>query len=285
MRGFALILVLILISAARPQAGAQLLWRVDLPIAKQPSYILGTMHIADISLTDSIEGFKQAFGNAEAVIGELSLDDFQEMTGNPAIMQQASTLRGDTTLTSLVGSTYIQPLDSLCLKYTGVPLSAFDHFVPNMLSMIIELRQLMEHPDSRQPTQMLDQGILQQAAEAHKEIIGLESVGQQLEILFGMPLDNQVAALLTLLAPGDNEPAVIDAYYARDIERMAALAHKDSPAGYVDRLIDSQPPLGRNTCPRDGASPGPRCRRRGASRKLVGATRTSAAARSPCHRG
>ena len=54
-------------------ANAQLLWKVSGNGLNQPSYIIGTHHLAPFSIMDSIAGLKKAMNETQQVYGELLL--------------------------------------------------------------------------------------------------------------------------------------------------------------------------------------------------------------------
>lgn len=80
---------------------AQLLWKVSGNGLEKPSYIMGTHHLAPLSITDSIASLPQVMEQAEQVYGEIVMGD--AITPEAIMkMQQAMVLKGDTTLKSLV---------------------------------------------------------------------------------------------------------------------------------------------------------------------------------------
>ena len=50
---------------------AQLLWKVSGNGLEKPSYIMGTHHVAPLSVLDSIKGFDEALSSVDAVYGEV----------------------------------------------------------------------------------------------------------------------------------------------------------------------------------------------------------------------
>lgn len=52
-------------------ANAQLLWKVSGNGLNQPSYIIGTHHLAPFSIMDSIAGLQKAMKETQQVYGEL----------------------------------------------------------------------------------------------------------------------------------------------------------------------------------------------------------------------
>ena len=85
---FVMLLCIVVLSA-----NAQLLWKVSGKNLPKASYVLGTHHLAPLSILDSIAGIKQAMTEVEQVYGEIVMAEMQ----TPAAMQQAILLPGDTT--------------------------------------------------------------------------------------------------------------------------------------------------------------------------------------------
>ena len=64
-------------------ANAQLLWKVSGNGLNQPSYIIGTHHLAPFSIMDSIAGLKKAMNEPQQVYGEMKMSEMQ----SPATME------------------------------------------------------------------------------------------------------------------------------------------------------------------------------------------------------
>ena len=56
-------------------ANAQLLWKISGNGLTQPSYVMGTHHLAALSIKDSIQGLQAALDNTKQVYGELFAPD------------------------------------------------------------------------------------------------------------------------------------------------------------------------------------------------------------------
>ena len=52
---------------------AQLLWKISGNGLKEPSYIMGTHHLAPLSIKDSIQGLQAALDQTQQVYGELKM--------------------------------------------------------------------------------------------------------------------------------------------------------------------------------------------------------------------
>ena len=67
-------------------ANAQLLWKVSGNGLSSPSYIMGTHHLAPLSVKDGITGLQKAMDETQQVYGELKMSDIQ----SPATIQGAA---------------------------------------------------------------------------------------------------------------------------------------------------------------------------------------------------
>ena len=94
-------------------ANAQLLWKVSGNGLNQPSYIIGTHHLAPFSIMDSIAGLKKAMNETQQVYGEIKMSEMQ----SPATMekmQKAMMIESDTTLNSLLSPKDFETANKFC---------------------------------------------------------------------------------------------------------------------------------------------------------------------------
>ena len=82
-------------------ANAQLLWRISGNGLTEPSYIMGTHHLASLSIKDSIQGLQAALDHTRQVYGELKMSEMQDQTKAAALLQKYMTTETDTTFKSL----------------------------------------------------------------------------------------------------------------------------------------------------------------------------------------
>ena len=100
-------------------AKAQLLWKISGNGLDRPSYVIGTHHLAPLSIKDSIASLQQVIDQTEQVYGELVMED----ATNPESvmkMQQAMVLPADTTLKSLYTQAQYDTIASVVKTYLGV---------------------------------------------------------------------------------------------------------------------------------------------------------------------
>ena len=77
-------LVFMLLLCITLGAQAQLLWKVSGNGLDRPSYVIGTHHLAPLSVKDSIANLQQAIDQTEQVYGEIVMVD----ANNPEILMK-----------------------------------------------------------------------------------------------------------------------------------------------------------------------------------------------------
>ena len=82
-------------------ANAQLLWKVSGNGLSSPSYIMGTHHLAPLSIKDGITGLQKAMDETQQVYGELKMSEIQSQATIQK-MQKMMMIESDTTLTTLL---------------------------------------------------------------------------------------------------------------------------------------------------------------------------------------
>ena len=114
-------LVFMLLLCITLGAQAQLLWKVSGNGLDRPSYVIGTHHLAPLSVKDSIVNLQLAIDQTEQVYGEIVMDD----ANNPEIlmkMQQAMMLPADTTLKSFYTQAQLQKTEQTVTAKTAMLL-------------------------------------------------------------------------------------------------------------------------------------------------------------------
>lgn len=227
---------------------AQLLYKITGRDAKGASYIMGSHHVAPVSVLDSIQGFDKAMDDVEAVYGEV----IQSELASPEIQQYTMAkvmAPADSTLSKVLSPTQIDSLNTVLNKYTmGMANAAsFEPMTPAIISTQLALLQAMrEFPDFN-PQKQLDITIQQMAAEKGKENGGLETARSQIDKLFGTPISKQADDLMQLVRNDDKASELArkmaQAYLNQDIDTLWTIATDPAVGGDeadIERLIFSR---------------------------------------------
>ena len=195
-----LILMLMLVMPGTAQndkkyTGA-LLWKISGKDIKEPSYILGTHHLAHVSFLDSIAGFKAAAEQTTQVAGEMLLSD---MPALQAKLQAAAMMPSTDSYQKLLSTTDYETLNQNLKVYFGVGLEQLGQVKPGMISTLyaLMLYQRIYPGFNPQEHEAIDSYVQRIATEKGKTVLGLETVEDQIFALFDAePLKTQAQDLV-----------------------------------------------------------------------------------------
>lgn len=211
-------------------ANAQLLWKVSGNGITQPSYIVGTHHLAPISIKDNIAGLQKALDETQQVYGELKMSDIQA----PATMQKMQKMmmiESDTTLTSLLSPTDYETANKFCKENLMMDLSMVPKLKPAFLLNTIAVAAYIKHIGNFNPQEQIDTYFQTQATQKGKKVNGLETPDFQFNLLYnGYPLQRQAQLLMCTLNNIDNEvdnlKKLTDAYMKQDLNTMLKISEE-----------------------------------------------------------
>ena len=197
--------LLALLGAAGTAAADPAAWRIA---GKQGGDVtfLGSMHVlraTDYPLPPTID---KLFAHADVLIMELDLDATDPATQQATIMR-AAMLPPGTVLRDVVDPKLYQ-LAQLRTREMGVDLALLERFEPWFLSIAILDQGMRKF--GFEGERGLEQYLLRKSHEAHKPIIGLETLAMQIGIFDALPSSSQQALLeqtLNELDEADTEMA------------------------------------------------------------------------------
>lgn len=207
---------------------AQILYKVSGNGAKGDSYVMGTHHLAPISILDSLESFNSAINSVDAVYGEI---EHSEMN-SPATQQKmmmAAMAPADSTLSKIFTKEQFDSIDNVIKKYSGgqASLAMLEPMIPALVSQQLALLINMQIIPGFNPMQPLDTYVQTLGAQAGKEVNGFETVEFQINVLFGDPISKQAEDLLESIRKEgkmkDFSFELYNAYMIQDIEKVRHL--------------------------------------------------------------
>lgn len=210
---------------------SQLLWKISGNGLKSPSYLVGTHHLAPISILDSLNGFYHLLEETKQVIGEI---DFK-LTQSPEFvqkMQQSLLLPGDTTLLILMSKEDFDKVNAQVKANLGMDLNNMLKMKPAFVHLQLTLSIYLKHMPGYNPAQQLDSYIQTKGLEKGLKIIGLEAPESQIDVLLNMASLQRQAELLVCLAENpqktvEDVQTLNQAYLAQDLQKMLELSEKD----------------------------------------------------------
>ncbi len=208
-----------------------LLWRIDGPKMKKPSYIFGTVHMIpkkDFDLSDAAE---TALFSTKKIVYEINLDDMTSIAGLFKMFPKAM-MSGGKTLKSLLS------VDEYALVKTkfeekGMSVAMFERLKPMFTGMALadESKSAGQKMDKMTAVEME----LQKLAKRRKmESGGLETVELQMAVFDSIPYAAQARMLVQSLEKGTDLPendefaGMIEAYVSQDIEKMSKLVEDEN---------------------------------------------------------
>jgi uncharacterized protein len=205
------------------------LWKIEYKNTA-PSYLFGTIHVDDESVTALPQVVSEAFNQAETFAVE-------------AINDKASTRKflasmffADPELPALLGEDAYRQVDNL-LARRNIPETIRPRYKPWAAMLALQQPQ-------KRGTIVLDQLMLRNAAQHKKTIIPLETIEEQIAAFNDMSQATQLALLQHVQSNHEKIQSLmadmIDAYLNRDLARLMQLSRMAFPGGKVSAVQEQE---------------------------------------------
>jgi len=213
-----------------------LLWEVSGNGLEKSSYIFGTIHATcDATLDDKT---KKALDETSLVVMELDMDD----PGLQAAMMQGMQMKDGKTIADMTTDEEYALLSDFFKEQAGIPLASLGGMKPFILSSLL-LPKMLDCP-----MQSLEASLLSVAKEQGEEVLGLETVAEQLSVFDEIPYEDQLEGVLKSAKEGLEEgkslmKEMMAEYEEGDISGLKALMVKDEDAmtaKHLDVLLDNR---------------------------------------------
>ena len=170
-----------------------LLWKISGKNLKQASYLYGTLHATcDASLSDHV---KLALDETSLLVLELDMDD---PTMNSKMMSNIA-MKDNQNIKDLLSEEDYNSLDTFMQAQFSAPLSALETFKPFFLSSMLITKFL----DC--PVQSYEAELIKVAKAQKEEVMGLETVEEQMNVFDEIPYKDQLNNLMTSIKDDLNE--------------------------------------------------------------------------------
>ena len=201
------------------------MWRVD--GERNSVYLLGSIHLLreeDYPISPAIYA---AYDEAEVLYMELDMDDANPIA-DQQLANQLGLIQDDRTLRDLLGPSTFAEAEALATA-AQIPLQLLDKAEPWYAAIQVELIMLLRIGFN--PQFGIESHLLERARADGKEILGLETVEQQLGFLDGLSDAAQRDMFMqTLAESGELErlmDSLIDAWHKGDSEYLEETLLKD----------------------------------------------------------
>lgn len=210
-------------SAARAQAPTEssLLWKIEGKNLMQPSYLYGTIHLicpSDFILTDTLKACLQ---KTDQLTLEIDMDD----PGMMMAMMKSMSMREGKQLKDLLDAKDYDRLNAYFKDSVGMSIAPFERVKPFMLMSVLLSRVLTCQPQSYETSLM---GL---AKKQKSEVVGLETVEEQMAVFDSIPYADQAKMLVTLM---DSLPQA-----RQEFSKMVEVYKKQDLAGLYNMTLES----------------------------------------------
>lgn len=214
-----------------------LLWKISGNGLEKPSYLYGTIHITcDASLDNNV---KKALDETSQLALEIDMDDPNMQTA----MFGGINMKDGKTIKEMVSEEDYKLLNTLVTKNIGAPIDAFNTMKPFFITASMYPKMI-----DCANFQSFEQALMQVTKAQGEEVVGLETIQDQLDVFDTIPYEEQVKDLLRS-AKDDlaNDKKLLKemlALYAdKDIVGLEKLMNSDqeaSTAKYKDIMLDNR---------------------------------------------
>lgn len=214
-----LILVVALVGTAMASP-AQLLWRISGNGLERPSYVFGTHHMAPKAILDSVPQVRQVQNEVQQVCGEVDMLNIQRSMRATA---EAMLLPSGKSLNDYLPADKRGVVDEVLKKYVGIGVDngVVQRMCPAAVNNQIVSAMAAKQMPKEDADFRVDVYFQTKADKAGKKVIALETVQQQLKLLFSATLNRQ-GTMLACTAENIDWMAtqlemLTDAYMHRDL--------------------------------------------------------------------
>ncbi|WP_375240096.1 TraB/GumN family protein [Aurantibacter sp.] len=193
------------------------LWKIEHSELKEPSYVLGTLHMMCKDDFEISKKISQTLQNVDALVLEVNLSDKVEIKSMQESMKNPKKISEELT------KKQFEELDTFVTKIMGTSLTNFDTYGLSILNAIM-IQKMLPCTEIKS----LDNELMLLAAEKQKPIYSLEKVSEQMEMLKrAYPTEFALKQILLFESYKKDFSEAITAYKNEDIKTAVNLLTKD----------------------------------------------------------
>ena len=207
-------------AAATENAGA-LLWKIERD-GRPPSYLFGTVHLTDERVTKLSPAVEQALGQTKTIALEVS--DVSDKATAAVIAQSAPLVMftDGRRLDGLLSGTEYDTVKRIVSR-SGMPSDLAALFKPWIVTMILSVSDC-ERASVQQGARVLDMKLAEIGKTRGMQVVGLETIPEQLQALAAVPEPQQLAMLRASLKFADRTNDLMETLVQLYLDRKISAA-------------------------------------------------------------
>jgi uncharacterized protein YbaP (TraB family) len=224
--GLGTVFLLLIFSFDTSAQYQSLCWRISGNGLKSPSYIYGTMHVSDRRVFDFGDKTMKAFTGSKAYAMEL--DPVKAIS--PATLTKMM-MTGGNKISTLIPDSDFHFLDSIVAPSTGVGMVMFNTMEPIIVSALLEEFGMgMSATDTASNMdEEMDLYFYKNAQKEKKQIIGIETVDEQITALHSLNYQEQADLLIQSIeeikkGPKNSDHDLMKYYMAQNLDSLYAMS-------------------------------------------------------------
>lgn len=217
---------------------SQIFWKITKNGSNKESYLLGTHHLIEKDSIPASDKILSYVSKVETVVGEMKMDN---MLGKQLKMLQAAIMK-DSTISQLLSEEEYQLVDTRMKEVVGKGLDKMGKLKPAMLSSLYSVMLYMKENKLSKELEVMDLEVQKIAKKNKLEIVCLETVDQQINILFNSrPLNYQARQLVEAVKDKEKSLESLrklnETYLSGNINDMIDLTEEDGQMDEADMNI------------------------------------------------
>jgi hypothetical protein len=234
MKRFSLLIVSILLISfvkSQPVTNGSLLFEVSGNGLTKSSYLFGTFHIMCKDQFMISPTLAEKILSTEQFYGELDMDDPNLQS---SMMQKI--MMKDKTIESMMDSSSFKRFDEAFKKITGFSVYQLNNYKPFFHLSLLTLKTIpcvnFVQPETE---------LMQIAKKNGKEVLGLETIDEQMNAIDAQPLDSQITSLQKMVFNFDSTKnmmnEMIEVYKKNDAELLYDYVQKQGTDGMNEEVL------------------------------------------------
>lgn len=209
-----------------------LCWEISGNGLKKTSYLYGTFHTQDKRVFEFKKGIKKAFNQADIYAMELNMDSIDR-----GAMMKAMIMDSNKTLKTLLSEEDYQLVNQFFIDSIGMSLFMFDKMQPFMATQMVATKDLNKEKESA-----LDMYWFNEAKKKGKQLVGLETMTEQINVFKSIPVEEQATELVQAVKEYGKEETMnindmVEIYQSGDLDELMKVMDEyseDSPVGSAE---------------------------------------------------